>query len=183
MSQKDPVQENLGKDFRLHPALIFRYSMKGEPMREVVFRLPLVIIALLLAADSAISVQGPATQNLAHVKTIYVVPMKGGMNHYVTNELVQWGRFQVTLDPHQADALLSDTTKVDISAIMTDPKKLQKTVSTRGTLFLIDLKTEKVIWTVYKKPYEPYILGGDKSSPELAHDMITALKKDLGLQK
>ena len=152
-------------------------------MSAVVFRLPLVIISILLAAVVTISAQGPASQNLAQVKTIYVVPMRGGMNHYLTTELVQWGRFHVTLDPHQADALLSDSTKVDIEAIMNDPKKLQKAFSTRGTLFIIDLKTGQVIWGVYKKPSEPFIMGGDKSNPELAHDMITALRKDLAPQK
>ena len=122
-------------------------------------------------------------KNLAQIKTIYVVPMRGGMDHFVTNELVKWGRFQVTLDPHQAEALFSDSTKVDINAIMNNPQKVPKALSTRGTLFLINLRTGQVLWSVYKKPTEPYILGGDKSDPELAHDMIASLKKEIGAQK
>ncbi|MFN8006604.1 MAG: hypothetical protein U0V70_06235 [Terriglobia bacterium] len=97
------------------------------------------------------------------------------MDHYVTNELVQWGKFQVTVDPRQADALLSDSTKVNIN--LNNPQKIQKGYSTRGTLFLIDLRSEQVLWSAYKKPNEPFILGGDKSNPELAHDLIGILKK------
>jgi hypothetical protein len=151
-------------------------------MRKVVFRLAVVVVALLLVAPTGIIAQGPVTQNLAQTKTIYVVPMRGGLDHYVTNELVQWGRFQITMDPQQANALLTETTKVNIRAIMTDPQKVPKAFSTRGTLFLIDPRTLQVLWSVYKKPNEPFILGGDKSNPELAHDMISAFRKDLGAQ-
>ena len=150
-------------------------------MREVVFRVAVAVISLLFASPVFVA-QGPGTQSLAQTKIIYVVPMRGGLDHYVTNELVQWGRFQITVDPQQADALLSDTTKVNIRAIMTDPQKVQKAFSTRGTLFLIDPRTLQVLWSVYKKPNEPFLFGGDKSNPDLAHDMILALRKDLGAQ-
>jgi hypothetical protein len=150
-------------------------------MREVTFKIAVTFISMLFVAPVIVA-QGPIAQTLAQTKTIYVVPMRGGMDHYLTNELVQWGRFQITVNPQQADALLSETTKVNIAAIMTDPQKVQKAFSTKGTLFLIDPRTLQVLWSVYKKPNEPFILGGDKSNPELAHDMISALRKDLGAQ-
>lgn len=150
-------------------------------MREVAFRIAVAVISLLFVAPVIVA-QAPIAQTLAQTKTIYVVPMRGGMDHYLTNELVQWGRFQITVNPQQADALLSETTKVNIGALMTDPQKVQKAFSTKGTLFLIDPRTHQVLWSVYKKPNEPFILGGDKSNPELAHDMISALRKDLGAQ-
>ena len=51
------------------------------------------------------------------VRTIYVIPMKDRLEHFLTNELVKWGHFEVTLNPRQADALLSDTTDVDIKQL------------------------------------------------------------------
>ena len=150
-------------------------------MREVVCRIAVAVISLLFTAPGIVA-QGPISQTLAQTKTIYVVPMRGGMDHYLTNELVQWGRFQITVNPQQADALLSETPKVNIGAIMTDPQKVQKASSTKGTLFLIDPKSLQVLWSVYKKPNEPFIFGGDKSNPELAREMISALRKDLGTQ-
>ena len=148
-------------------------------MSKIFLKFQIGIISLLLVTASSIDAQGLETQNLAQVKTIYVFPMRGGMTNYVTSELVRWGRFQVTLNPHQADALLSDSTKVDLKTLMVDPKAPQKTSSARGTLFLIDLKTENVIWAIAKNPSESFFMGGDKSNPELAHEMIMALRKDL----
>ena len=44
---------------------------------------------------------------------------------------------------------------------------------------LIDLKTEKVLWAVAKKPSEFFFLGGDKSTPELAEEIVGQMRKDL----
>jgi hypothetical protein len=60
------------------------------------------------------------------VRTIYVIPMKDRFEHFLTNELVRWGHFEVTLNPRQADALLSDTTEVDIKNLMTVDAKIRK---------------------------------------------------------
>ena len=98
----------------------------------------------------------------------------------MTNELVNWGHFEVTLNPRQADALLSDTTDVDIKQLMATDAKIRKTTArTRGTAFLIDLKTERVIWSVAKKPSESFWTGGTKSVRELAEEMMGRLKKDM----
>ena len=114
------------------------------------------------------------------VRTVFVMPMKNRLEHFLTNQLVRWGRFEVTVNPHQADALLSDTTEVDIKELMSREPKLRKTQArTRGTAFLIDLKTEKVLWAVAKKPSGSFFLGGDKSTPELAEEIIGQMRKDL----
>jgi hypothetical protein len=106
--------------------------------------------------------------------------MKDRLEHFLTNELVKWGHFQVTLNPRQADALLSDTTEVDIKNLMTADAKIRKTTArTRGTAFLIDLKTERVLWSVAIKPSESFWMGGVKSVRELAEEMMGQLKKDL----
>ena len=114
------------------------------------------------------------------VRTIYVIPMKDRLEHFLTNELVKWGHFEVTINPRQADALLSDTTEVDIKNLMTTEDKIRKTTArTRGTAFLIDLKTERVLWSAAKKPSESFFLGGVKSTRELAEEIVGQLKKDM----
>jgi len=114
------------------------------------------------------------------VRTIYVIPMKDRFEHFLTNELVRWGHFEVTLNPRQADALLSDTTEVDIKNLMTVDAKIRKTTArTRGTAFLIDLKTERVLWSAAKKPSESFFLGGTKSTRELAEEIVGQLRKDM----
>ncbi len=121
-----------------------------------------------------------SSSGLNGVRTIYVIPMKDRLEHFLTNELVNWGHFEVTLNPRQADALLSDTTEVDIKQLMTPDIKIRKTTArTRGTAFLIDLKTERVLWSVAKKPSESFFMGGAKSVRELAEEMVGQLRKDL----
>jgi len=126
-----------------------------------------------------------ATQSsgLESVRTIYVIPMKDRLEHFVTNELVKWGHFEVTINPRQADALLSDTTEVDIKNLMTADAKIRKTSArTRGMAFLIDLKTERVLWSVAKKPSDSFWLGGVKSVRELAEEIVGQLKKDMQMK-
>jgi hypothetical protein len=119
-------------------------------------------------------------RTLGTVKSIFVMPMKNRLEHFLTNEIVRWGRFEVTVNPHQADALLSDTTEVDIKELMSRDAKIRKTPArTRGTAFLIDLKTEKVLWSAAKKPATSFFLGGEKSTPELAHEIIAQMRRDL----
>jgi len=122
----------------------------------------------------------PPSSGLDSVRTIYVIPMKDRLEHFLTNELVKWGHFEVTLNPRQADALLSDTTEVDIKNLMTADAKIRKTTArTRGTAFLIDLKTERVLWSVAKKPSESFWMGGVKSVRELADEIVGQLRKDM----
>ena len=141
---------------------------------------------VLAAQETAPDLSSPATpvnsssSNLYGVRTIYVIPMKDRLEHFLTNELVKWGHFEVTLNPRQADALLSDTTEVDIKKLMTVDAKIRKTTArTRGTAFLIDLKTERVLWSVAKKPSDSFWMGGTKSPSELAEEMVSQLRKDM----
>jgi hypothetical protein len=118
--------------------------------------------------------------SLDSVKTVYVMPMRERMEHFLANEIVRWGHFEVTVNPRQADALLSDTTEVNIRELLANPTKVRKTLArTRGTAFLIDMKTEKVLWSAAKKPSDSFLLGGDKSSMELAQEIVGQLKKDV----
>jgi hypothetical protein len=119
------------------------------------------------------------SSGLNGVRTIYVIPMKDRLEHFLTNELVKWGHFEVTINPRQADVLLSDTTEVDIKNLMTVDAKIRKTTArTRGTAFLIDLKTERVLWSAARKPSESFF-GGVKSNRELAEEIVGQLKKDM----
>jgi hypothetical protein len=106
--------------------------------------------------------------------------MKNRLEHFLTNELVRWGRYSVTLNPRQADAVLSDTTEIAMKDLMLPDAKIRKTTArTRGTAFLLDVKTEKVIWSVAKDPSQSFLLGGEKSTRELAKEIVQQLKEDL----
>jgi hypothetical protein len=141
----------------------------------------LLLAGLLCAVLSPpIEAEDNTQGKLEQVKTIFVIPMKDRLEHFLTHELVDWGYFQVTLNPHEADTLLSDTTDVSVKELLQDPPKVRKTrARTRGTAFLINMKTEKILWSAAVKPSESFLLGGDKSNRELAQEIVRLLKKKL----
>jgi hypothetical protein len=159
-----------------------------QPSRQTGIFLLLAFFAFsVVSAQETAQVPPPSAtppvsdpNGLNGVKTIYVIPMRDRLEHFLTNELVRWGHFEVTLNPRQADVLFSDTTEVDIKTLMMADAKIRKTTArTRGTAFLIDLKTERVLWSVAKKPSESFFLGGEKSTRELAEEIVGQLKKDM----
>jgi hypothetical protein len=137
------------------------------------------LVIFSLCATCVFANEAPEA-SLDSVKSIYVMPMRERMEHFLANEIVRWGHFEVTINPRQADALLSDTTEVNIRELLANPTKVRRTSArTRGTAFLIDMKTEKVLWSAAKKPADSFLLGGDKSAMELAQEIVGQLKKDV----
>jgi hypothetical protein len=103
------------------------------------------------------------------VKTVYLLPMSGGLDQYLANRLTAAQMFRVVTDPKLADAIFTDQLgeafeqKLAIlypppDADTTDEKddnKPQPHVSSfgrgRGTVFLVDVKSHAVIWSLYEK--------------------------------
>ncbi len=123
--------------------------------------------------------------SLENVKVIYVMPMKDRMDHYLTSELVKWGRYEVTLNLRQADAILSDVPQIDVPALLEDPSKVTRASRTsRGTAFLIAPKSQKVIWSASKNPTVSYLVHTEyKTSKDLASELVEQMKKDASKTK
>ncbi|MEW5977492.1 MAG: hypothetical protein AB1898_17000 [Acidobacteriota bacterium] len=147
--------------------------------------LSLIVLAgignlLGICAQEPASEGVPAQASLADVRIIYVVPMRQNMDQLLTSELVKWGHYQVTINPRQADAFLSDNTLVSIQEWLKQEAGARRTSSRlRGTAFLIDVRSEKVIWSTSKKPSGSFLSGGDKSNRELAAEIVDQLREDL----
>ena len=60
-------------------------------------------LALALAGCIA-----PLSAQLNSIKTVYLLPMGGGLDQYVANRLTAAGFFQVVTDPQIADAIFTD---------------------------------------------------------------------------
>lgn len=45
---------------------------------------------------------------LTQIRTVYLLPMGGGLDQFLANRLTAAGRYQVVTDPAQADAVLTD---------------------------------------------------------------------------
>ena len=144
------------------------------------FRTLLVVALLSSAFSRPIGADDNPQGRLDEVKIIYVIPMQDRLEHFLTYEIVRWRHFQVTLNPHEADAVLSDTTDVSVKELLEDPPVVRKTrARTRGTAFLISMKTERILWSAAVKPSEPFLFGGDKSSRQLAQEIVELLRKNI----
>ena len=97
---------------------------------------------LILFASSYAAAEEASQVHLNSVKVIYLIPMKDRVDHYLTAELVRWGQYEVTIDPHLADGILSDVPHIDLKGLMEDPPKIVRTSkASRGIAFLIDPKS------------------------------------------
>lgn len=114
------------------------------------------------------------------VQVIYVVPMRNKMEKFLVRDLVKWGRFQVTLKPGDADALLSDSPNINVQDILQ-----AKTAATRthegkpGNMFLVSRQTEKILWATGEKTTSLNPLAGPKTLEGLAEGIVGNLRHDV----
>ena len=140
---------------------------------------------VILSAASLAVAEEVSPVHLDSVKVIYLMPMKDRMDHYLTAELVRWGQYEVTIDPHLADAIFSDVPQIDLKALMEDPPRFVRSFkASRGNAFLIDPRTEKMIWSTSKETSTSYLFHTSYKSPkDLAHEIVGQMKQDLSKQK
>jgi hypothetical protein len=103
------------------------------------------------------------------VKTVYLLPMSGGLEQYLANRLTGAQVFRVVTDPKLADAIFTDQLGESFERKLADlyppleaadadekdDNKPQPHASSfgrgRGTIFLVDVKSHAVIWSGYEK--------------------------------
>ncbi len=80
------------------------------------------VLALAAAVGLGLAANQPRVApnpDLLQVKTIYLLPMSGGLDQYLANWLTREGHFQVVTDPQDADAVLTDRVGEAFEARMT----------------------------------------------------------------
>jgi hypothetical protein len=125
-----------------------------------------------------------AAAQTAGVRTVYVLPMSGGLDLFVAQWLAKGQTVHVTTDPKSADAILTDHLGEDFEHKLDQllAKKDEKANSSsqperyspgrhRGTVFLVDPKTHQVLWSDYEKP------PTSRSSDKLNHEAQSIAKK------
>lgn len=138
----------------------------------------------LLLAAAVCSAEAP------DVKTVYLLPMAGGLDQFVATRLTREGLFRVVTDPKNAQAVLVDRLgeafeqrMVELykesSAEEKDARKEERPLHTsfgkgRGTVFLVDVRSREVIWSAYEKPKNPT----PDEMHRVAGRIVSRLKKD-----
>ena len=132
----------------------------------------------LLAALGAVA---QPNANLNQVQSIYIMPMSGGYHQHLANRLIRLGLFQVVADPQRADAILTDRlgeglearldgydavgrkreeaehkgdegAKGDSKVTLAERPVTTSLSGGKGTLFLVDRKTRRLLWSIFEKP-------------------------------
>lgn len=102
------------------------------------------------------------------VHAVYILPMAGGLDQYLAEQLARGHVMQVVADPKLADAVMTDHLGDAFEQRMAkiyppeseksgnkdenDVRPAFRSSSSRGTIFLVDAKTRQVLWSAYEKP-------------------------------
>jgi hypothetical protein len=128
---------------------------------------------LASVAVSALFVSG-ANGEILGVKTVYVLPMAGGLDQYLALQLTSEGVLQVVTDPKKADAILTDGIgarfEQSLSELYGAPVQEDKSdkdksgssgtahpamrplSSSRGLVFLVNRASRDVLWSTFEQP-------------------------------
>jgi hypothetical protein len=110
------------------------------------------------------------------VKTVYLLPMAGGLDQYLALQLTAGGVLQVVTDPKKADAILTDGIGARLEDSLSDLYRADEKAkadkdksdkagsddfshpsmrplsSSRGLVFLVDRASRNVLWSTYDLP-------------------------------
>jgi hypothetical protein len=122
---------------------------------------------VLIAAASLALVAGASGAGFHDVKTVYILPMSGGLDEYLAVRLTTGIVLQVVTDPKKADAVLTDHLGESFQRSFDDlygeaPAAGSDTSQTfarvgggqrsKGTFFLVERKTRDVVWSDDERP-------------------------------
>jgi hypothetical protein len=130
--------------------------------------------------------------SLKDARTVYLLPMSGGLDQYLAISLTTGNVLQVVVDPQKADAVLTDHVGESFEAKLdelygTKPKvdpsadssqtfaRVQGGIRGRGALFLVDRKTREVLWSDYEHSKDNSQGEVRKSAMKLAQKLGKAL--------
>ena len=157
--------------------------------------------ALLFALAAALAAPSPTPQ-LAQVHKVYFLQMTNGMDQYLASGLTAAGFLSVVTDPTQADAIFTDRLgpkpKPPVTAKPPAPKPpaaesdqqapilatgeiqpaerpLSSFRRSKGTVFLVDVKSRAVLWSVYDRPQNATADELDRTAVRI----VGRLKRDL----
>jgi hypothetical protein len=132
-----------------------------------------------------------AAESLPDVKTVYLLPMSGGLDQHLAVSLTTGNVLQVVTDPERADAIFTDTIGASFedrlkdlfqsTSKKTDGKSDEYTRPTmapltrgKGDIFLVDRKSHVVLWSMYAAPKS----SDSSDMNKLAEKIAAQVQKD-----
>jgi hypothetical protein len=122
---------------------------------------------VLIATALLVWVAGVCAAAVHDVKTVYILPMAGGLDEYLAVRLTTGVVLQVVTDPQKADAVLTDhlgegfqksfdelygTVLATASDSSQNFARVGGGQRAKGAFFLVDRKTRDVVWSDEERP-------------------------------
>jgi hypothetical protein len=147
------------------------------------------ILPLFLAAAAAAQDAPPSADS------VYFFPMNNALDQYVANRITKDKVFRVVTEPKRAGAVFTDklgedfekrmmelypsgpadTEKSETAANKDERPKYPFQARARGTIFLVDVHTRGVIWSLYEPPRN----SRPDEMNRAAERIVKRLKQDL----
>lgn len=143
----------------------------------------MVVFLAALAVASA--------QDLGTIRTVYLLPMSGGVDQYLAVQLTSTHIFQVVTDPQKADAIFTDRIGLNFEQALHELRGEEKAPPEeaanydrpamaplsrgKGSFFLVDHKSHNVLWSTYV----PHKDNSASTLNRMAEKIVDQLGKDL----
>jgi hypothetical protein len=135
-----------------------------------------------------------SAQDLSAVRTVYLMPMSGGVDQYLAVQLTANHVFWVVTDPRKADVVFTDRIGVNFEQALRElygPEPTDQSAEEgksadydkpamaplsrgKGSFFLVDHKTHNVLWSTYV----PHKNNGASELNRMAEKIVEQLGKD-----
>ena len=155
---------------------------------------PLIVLVLSVCLGTAARAAEPS---LAAVQKVYLLPMVGGLDQYLADQITREGLFTVVVDPKQADAVWSERADAGLTAALDDlyapakkeeeptptgfepPSASRRSASrSRGNIFLVGVGSRQVIWSTFLNLEDTSPKGLSKSARQIVQQVKRGLKKE-----
>jgi hypothetical protein len=155
----------------------------------------------LLAAAALTMSLGVSAAGLGDVKAVYLLPMSNGLDQYLAQQLTAGAVLQVVTDPQAADAVLTDHLGETFEQSLTDlyqtkakaaekdkadeadedkgavrPRSGMQGKRGRGTIFLVNRRTNEVLWSVFELPKDNRPAGLRHSAGRISDQLAKSMK-------
>jgi len=155
-------------------------------MKQMISAAAVLIVSLMAPGLNAATVR--------EIKTVYLLPMTGGLDQFLAVQLTTDSVLQVVTDPQKADAVFTDHLGDSFEQTLADlyaPKSAGKDKADdtrqfatagmqgqkgRGTAFLVDRKSHEVIWSNYEQLKDKSPDGMKRTADHIASKLARAIK-------
>ena len=161
-------------------------------MKRFFLAAAVAIMTLALSAPAA---------GVKDIKTVYLLSMSSGLDQFLAVQLTSGAVMQVVTDPQKADAVLTDhlgesfeQTMAELYKEKTDaaaksdnspdgaPRAFVRTGAAgsraRGNIFLVDRKSNEVVWSTYERPKDNTPQGLKRAAEKLSSRLAKAIKEN-----